>query len=168
MIRRIAAISVALTFVSFAAVKADDIGGESIAVPAPAVVEDEVVIEEAVTAPPPPFVSMESTSIAAGIGLSWGEGILSFEGQRHAFSVKGMSLIDVGVAKQISEGAVSNLTSLSDFAGRYVAVEAGAAAGVGASVLSMRNQHGVVIELTSDVEGVQLSLGPQGLDITLD
>ena len=164
MFRRIAAISVALSFVSFTAVQADDVGGESVVVPPPAVVAEE----ESVTAPPPPFLSMETTSIAAGIGLSWGQGILGFEGQRHAFSVKGMSLIDVGVAKQISEGAVSNLTSLSDFAGRYVAVEAGAAAGVGVSVLSMRNQHGVVIKLTSDVAGVQLALGPQGLYITLD
>jgi hypothetical protein len=167
MFRRIAAISVALSFVSFTAVQADDVGGESVVVPPPAVVE-EVVMEEAVTAPPPPFISMASTSIAAGIGLSWGDGILSFEGQRHAFSVKGLSLIDVGVARQISEGAVSNLSSLSDFEGRYVAVEAGAAAGAGASLLSMRNQHGVVINLTSDVEGVQLAFGPEGLHITLD
>ena len=120
------------------------------------------------TAPPPPYVSMESTSIAAGIGLSWGEGVLTFEGQRHAFSVKGLSLIDLGVAKLISEGAVSNLEELSDFEGHYAAIEAGAAAGVGASVLSMRNEHGVVIHLRSDVEGVALALGPEGFRITLD
>ncbi len=163
MFRRIAAMSVALTFVSFATAQADDPGGEDIVVPPPA-----TAVEEPVTAPPPPFVSMQSMSIAAGIGLSWGEGILSFEGQRHAFSVKGVSLIDLGVAKLISEGAVSNLEELSDFEGNYVAVEAGAAAGVGASVLSMRNEHGVVIDLSSDVEGVVLALGPEGLRITLD
>jgi hypothetical protein len=163
MIRRIVAMSVALTFVSFAAAQADDPGGEDIVVPPPA-----AAVEEPVTAPPPPYVSMESMSIAAGIGLSWGEGILSFEGQRHAFSVKSLSLIDLGVAKLVSEGAVSNLEELSDFEGHYVALEAGAAAGVGASVLSMRNQNGVVIDLTSDVEGVVLALGPEGFRITLD
>ena len=163
MIRRIAAMSIALTFVSFSAVQADDVGGESIVVPPPAVVE-----EEPVTAPPPPYVSMESTTIAAGIGVSWGEGVLSFEGQRYDFSVNGLSLIDLGVAKLVSEGAVSNLEELSDFEGHYVAVEAGAAAGVGASVLSMRNESGVVIDLTSDVEGVVLALGPEGFRITLD
>ena len=163
MIRRIIAMSIALTFVSFAAVQADDVGGEDIDVPAPAVVE-----EEPVTAPPPPYVSMESMSIAAGIGFSWGEGVLTFEGQRHAFSVKGLSLIDLGVAKLISEGAVSNLEELSDFEGHYAAVEAGAAAGVGASALSMRNENGVVIRLTADVEGIALALGPEGFRITLD
>ena len=164
MLRRIMAMSIALTFVSFAAVQADDPGGEDIDVPAPAV----VVEEEPVTAPPPPYVSMESMSIAAGIGFSWGEGVLTFEGQRHAFSVKGLSLIDLGVAKLISEGAVSNLEELSDFEGHYAAVEAGAAAGVGASALSMRNENGVVIRLTADVEGIALALGPEGFRITLD
>ena len=163
MIRRIAAISVALTLVWFAAAKADDMGGGSIPIPRPA-----VVVEDPVTAPPPPFVSMDSTSVGAGIGFSWGEGVLSFEGQRHAFSVKGLSLVDLGVAVQVSEGAVANLNSLSDFEGHYLAVEAGAAAGVGASVLSMRNQSGVVIHLRSDLSGAQLALGPEGLRITLD
>jgi hypothetical protein len=165
MIRRIALMSVALVSVSFSAVQADEMGGESIPVPAPAVV---VVEEEPVTAPPPPFVTLESRSIAAGVGISWGDGVISFEGQRHAFSVAGLSLGDLGVAKLISEGAVSNLDELADFEGHYVAVEAGAAAGVGASVVSMRNQNGVVINLKSEVEGVQLSLGPEGLRITLD
>jgi hypothetical protein len=163
MIRRIIAMSIGLTLVSFAAAQADDVGGEDIDVPPPA-----AVVEEPVTAPPPPYVSMESTSIAAGIGLSWGEGVLTFEGQRHAFSVKGLSLLDLGVAKLISEGAVSNLEDLSDFEGHYAAVEAGAAAGVGASVLRMRNEHGVIIRLKSDVEGVALALGPEGFRITLD
>jgi hypothetical protein len=166
MIRRIVAMSIALTFVSFAAVQADDPGGEDIFVPPPAQVVP--VQEEPVTAPPPPYVSMESTSIAAGIGLSWGEGVLTFEGQRYAFSVRGLSLVDLGVAKLISEGAVSNLEDLSHFEGYYAAVEAGAAAGVGASVLTMRNEHGVVIHLNSDVEGVVLALGPEGFRVTFD
>ena len=170
MVRRIAAMSIAMVFVSSMAVQADEMEGESIPVPPPAtkVEKEQVVIEEAVTAPPPPFVTVASTSIAAGIGLSWGEGILSFEGQRHAFSVKGLSIGDLGVAKLVSEGAVSNLDDLADFEGSYVAVEAGAAAGVGASVLSMRNENGVVISLKSDIEGVQLALGAEGLQITLD
>ncbi len=41
MIRRIVAMSVALTFVSFAAAQADDPGGEDIVVPTPAVVIEE-------------------------------------------------------------------------------------------------------------------------------
>ncbi|MFQ5416358.1 MAG: hypothetical protein ACE5FL_04820 [Myxococcota bacterium] len=166
MIRRIVLMSFAVVFASFAGAKADDVGGEDIVVPPPAVVVDEA--EESVTAPPPPYVSMESTSVAAGIGLGWGEGTLLFEGQRHPFSLKSLSLIDLGVAKLISEGSVENLDDLADFDGTYVAVEAGASAGLGVSAVAMRNQNGVVIRLTSDVRGVNLALGPEGLRITLD
>jgi len=169
MVRRIVAIGSAVTLVSFAAL-ADEMSGEDVEVPPPATIveEEAVIVEEPVTAAPPPYVSLESTSLAAGVGLSWGEGILTFEGQRHAFSVKGMSLGDVGFAKLISEGAVSNLENLADFEGTYVAVGAGAAAGLGGSVISMRNANGVVITLKSDAEGLALSLGPEGLRITLD
>ena len=164
MIRRISAMSIALVLTSFAAAQADEPLGEDIVVPPPATAPEE----EPVTAPPPPYVSMQSTSVAAGIGLSWGQGVLTFEGRRHAFSVKGMSLVDLGVSKLIAEGAVSNLEQLSDFEGHYAAVGAAAAVGTGASVFRMRNEHGVVIELRSDVEGVALALGPEGFRITLD
>jgi hypothetical protein len=161
MIRRILAMSFALTFVSFAAAQADDMPGEDIVVPPP-------VVEEAVTAAPPPYVSLTSTKIGAGIGMGWGDGWLLFEGVRHDFSLKSLSIGDLGVAKLISEGAVSNLQRLSDFDGTYVAVDAGAAAGVGAAALTMRNEHGVVISLRSDIEGVQLSFGAEGVRISLD
>ena len=49
MIRRIAAISIAMTFVAFSAV-ADDVGGEDIVVPPPA------APEEPVTLAPPEYV----------------------------------------------------------------------------------------------------------------
>ena len=51
MIRRIAAISIAMTFVAFSAV-ADDVGGEDIVVPPPA-----APAEEPVTLAPPEYVS---------------------------------------------------------------------------------------------------------------
>ena len=127
-----------------------------------------VIEEEPVSAPPPPFVEFERRTIAAGIGISWGGGTLSFEGRNHAFSVRGISLADLGASTAMAIGDVHNLTRLSDFEGQYVAVEAGAAAGSGAAVVAMRNEHGVVITVTSAVRGAQLKLGADGLRITLD
>jgi len=40
-------------------------------------------------------VSIETTSIAAGIGVSWGDGILSFKGKQIHFSVDGLTLVDL-------------------------------------------------------------------------
>lgn len=150
---------------------ADSVGDdEIIAVPAPVPVAPEPVVVQAppVTAPPPAFVELQRSSIGAGIGISWGHGTLSFEGNSYAFSVKGLSVGDVGAAKIIAEGAVENMESLSDFAGTYVAVEAGATAGKGVSSLTMMNEHGVTISLASQREGLGLTLGAQGFKVALD
>ena len=169
MIRRISAIAFALLFVSFTAT-ADDMDTGTIEiekadpVPPPAV----VVIEEPVTAAPPAFVEMQSRTIAAGIGARIGDGTLLVDGQAHPFSLKGISLGDIGASSMTALGPVMNLTSIEDFSGTYVAVEAGAAAGSGVATLTMRNQHGVVITLESDVTGVQLTLAGQALSIELN
>ena len=151
--------------------KADTVGEEEvIAVPAPREVAPEPVVVQQVpvTAPPPAFVELQRSSIGAGIGISWGHGTLSFEGNSYAFSVKGLSVGDVGAAKILAEGRVENMESLADFAGTYVALEAGASAGTGASTLTMMNEHGVTISLASTREGFGLTLGAQGFAIALD
>jgi hypothetical protein len=174
VIVRVIAIGLALLVLPVLSVQADQPAmKENIVVPPPpppppAAMEPVVVKEEVVTAPPPPFVELERKSIAAGIGISWGGGTLTFEGRPYAFSVKGLSLGDLGASRTSALGDVRNLESLADFAGHYVAVGAGAAAGPGAGAIAMRNEKGVVITLRSDIEGVQLSLGPEGLTIALE
>jgi hypothetical protein len=156
----------ALSLVPLAGALADDVGGGEVIM-----IEKQtavVVEEQPVTAPPPPFVEFDTTSIAAGIGARFGDGTLLVGGEEHTFSVKGVSLGDVGVARISGSGHVKNLENVSDFEGRYVAVEAGASAGVGVSTVTMRNEKGVVITLESDVKGVQLVLGAKGLNISLD
>jgi outer membrane immunogenic protein len=175
---RVVVIGLALAVVPVLAALADEPADqEEIVVPpppppmrtAPPPPEPVVVREQApVSAPPPPFVEFERRSIAAGIGISWGGGTLSFEGRNHPFSVRGISLADLGASRSVAIGDVHNLTRLSDFEGRYVAIEAGAAAGSGASAVAMRNEHGVVITLTSSVRGAQLKLGADGLSIALE
>jgi hypothetical protein len=152
--------------------QADTVGEEEeIAVPAPRPVAPEPVVVEKqvpVTAPPPAFVELQRQSLGAGIGISWGHGTLSFEGNQYGFSVKGLSVGDLGAAKILAEGQVQNMESLADFAGTYVAVEAGATAGKGGSALTMMNENGVTITLASQREGLGLTLGAQGFSIGLD
>jgi hypothetical protein len=150
---------------------ADSVGTEEeVAVPEPrAVTPEPVVVQQApVTAPPPAYVELQRSSIGAGLGISWGKGSLSFEGNNYAFSVKGLSVGDVGLAKMIAEGQVANLENLSDFAGTYVAVEAAATAGKGVGTTTMMNENGVQITLASQREGLGLTLGAQGFSISLD
>jgi hypothetical protein len=150
---------------------ADEVGGEEIVVPPPTAAptpEPVVVTKEVpVTAPPPPFVELERKSVGAGLGLSWGDGTIYWEGEAHAFGVKGLRVGDVGLARMIGEGYVQNLDRIEDFAGRYVAVEAGATAGKGGSLVAMRNEHGVVISLRTETEGLGVTLGAEGFEVEL-
>jgi hypothetical protein len=110
-------------------------------------------------------VAMESTSIAAGIGVTWGDGKLTFKGKDYPFSVDGLTLVDWGISKAQANGDVYNLTDVSKFAGTYVAAEAGLtlAGGVGGMVL--RNSDGVVLHLRSVSQGARLQLGTSWLII---
>jgi len=112
-------------------------------------------------------ISVQSTSIAAGIGVSWGDGILSFQGKDVHFSVGGLSLVDFGISKASAVGEVYNLKDLSQFPGNYLAGEAGFALAGGMGGISMRNSNGVVIVLRSASTGAKLQLGPSGLDIKM-
>src|SRR5512144_1586164 len=74
-------------------------------------------------------VSIESKSIAVGIGVSWGDGKLTYQGKEYSFSINGLSVADVGISKVSATGEVFNLKKVSDFSGNYVSAQAGAAIG---------------------------------------
>ena len=112
-------------------------------------------------------ISIETTSIAAGIGLSWGHGKLSFNGKRYGFSIDGVTLVDFGFGKSTATGEVYNLTDIADFEGNYVAAEASFALGGGVGGVSLRNPNGVVIRLNSVAQGARLQLGSSGMKIKL-
>jgi hypothetical protein len=112
-------------------------------------------------------VTIESKSIALGIGVSWGDGTLNYDGKSHDFSVKGLSVIDLGVSKVSARGKVFNLKKLEDFSGTYAAAQAGAAVGGGMSVVVLRNQNGVVLELTSTQTGIKFTLAGEGIEVKI-
>jgi len=112
-------------------------------------------------------VNIESKSVALGIGVSWGDGKLVYEGKEYPFSVNGLSVADLGISKVSATGQVYHLKSVSDFSGNYVAAEAGAVVGGGAGAIALRNQKGVVMQLTGTGTGVQLTLAGKGVDVKL-
>jgi hypothetical protein len=112
-------------------------------------------------------LTLESKSIAIGVGVSWGDGILTYRGKQYPFSVSGLSVVDLGVSKVTARGNVANLKNLQDFNGNYAAAGAGATVGGGAGAAVMRNQNGVEIALTATTQGVKLSLPVAGVDIKL-
>ena len=112
-------------------------------------------------------LTVSGGTVAAGIGLHWGTGTLSYSGKTYPVKVEGLSVGEVGVIRATARGEVSNLEKLEDFSGNYVAVGVEATAAGGAGVTVMRNQNGVVVELTSTTQGASLKLGAEGLRLTL-
>ena len=112
-------------------------------------------------------VTIESKSVALGIGVSWGDGKLDYGGKTRDFSVRGLSVVDLGVSKVSARGKVFNLNKVEDFPGRYAAAQAGAAVGGGMSAVVLRNQNGVVLELTSTQTGVKFTLAGEGIEVKL-
>ena len=112
-------------------------------------------------------VTMESKSIAAGVGVTWGEGKLSFKGKDYPFSIDGLTVVDIGITKASAVGDVYNLTDVAKFAGTYVAAEAGFTLAGGMGGMVLRNQEGVVMHVRSTSKGAKLQLGTSGLNIKL-
>jgi len=116
---------------------------------------------------PDATLKLHTGSVAAGIGFSWGGGTLTYKGKDHEFSVKGLSVGDVGITKAEASGKVYGLKDIKDFNGNYTAVGAGATVAGGGSIISMRNQNGVTIDLVTTTQGLKVTLGGGGVDLQL-
>lgn len=116
---------------------------------------------------PAATVSLKSKSIALGAGVSWGDGVLTYEGKDYPFSVSELSLLDLGRSSVNATGRVYNLNNLSDFSGNYVATQATFAVAGGTGELTMTNAKGVVISLSSQESGIQFTAGPAGITVKL-
>jgi hypothetical protein len=113
-------------------------------------------------------ITVTATSVAAGIGWSWGKGTLTMlDGSQHDFKVSGLDVAAVGIKQATGVGKVYNMKKLEDFEGQYVKAAAGATVGGGMSAASMRNDKGVVINLTGVGQGVDFRLAVSGMEVKL-
>lgn len=127
------------------------------------------VLAVAVAAEPNPSgtVNISSKTVAIGVGVSWGDGTLSYQGKTYTFSVEGLSVVDLGISNITSNGEVFNLNNVADFSGNYAAGEAGIAIAGGPSDTIMKNDKGVVIRLHGTQQGGRLTLAAQGVKLLL-
>lgn len=113
-------------------------------------------------------VTLESKSVAIGIGVSWGHGTLTmYDGTTYKFKVNGLSVVDLGISKISATGEVYNLVQAKDLNGTFIAGEAGVTLLGGGSVSAMKNSNGVVMQLKSSQKGMRLTLAPGGLQVEL-
>jgi hypothetical protein len=117
--------------------------------------------------PPDATVRLTAGSVAAGIGYTWGNGVLTYKGREYPFSINGLSVVDVGIAQASASGSMYNLKKLEDFNGTYTGVTAGATVAGGAGAAAMENQNGVMINLVGTSQGLQFKLSMDGVKMTL-
>ena len=127
------------------------------------------VFSTAMAAEPAPSgtVTLTSKAVALGIGVSWGDGVLTVAGKTYPFSVEGLSVADVGVSSVTTSGEVFNLKNVADFSGNFVAGEAGIAIAGGPTDQILKNQNGVVLRLHGTQQGARLTLAAQGVKLTI-
>lgn len=116
---------------------------------------------------PDGVIELSGGAVAAGVGFSWGSGTLIYQGQRYPLKVSGFTLASVGVTHYTAAGTVTGLKTARDINGVFTSVAAGGTLGGGGNIAAMRNQNGVVIQMTSTTAGLSLTLAAEGVKISI-
>ena len=96
-----------------------------------------------------------------------GEGFLTVNGETHAFRIGGLGIGGIGVAAIDASGVVYNLPSVDAFAGTYGNARLGMTGGSkGKGRVWLKNTNGVVMELTTQMRGLALTGGVDGVLVT--
>ena len=113
-------------------------------------------------------ISLSATSAAVGVGYTWGNGVLHWNGHTYRFSVKGLNVAAVGYSKVMARGVVRHLTHLHDFDGTYGSSTGEATAGKGIVGQALANSNGVEILINGTSRGAKLSGSVDGVQLTLN
>lgn len=115
--------------------------------------------------PPDGRVEFSSTSYGLLLGVNRGEGRLIVKDRQYFFTVSGIKLATLGIARINAIGQVYHLRDLADFSGRYYAVEGAFTIVQGGGNALLRNSKGVMLYLQNVQQGLELTLGGGGFDI---
>lgn len=116
---------------------------------------------------PDATIDLTARSVAAGVGYTWGGGTLHYRGKDYPLTVKGISVIDIGISKFSARGDVFHLNKPEDINGIYHALAASAAVAGGGGVATLENDKGVRISMVTSAAGLQFKLAPEGVSIKL-
>ena len=113
-------------------------------------------------------IKIDETQLGFIIGGDIGKGILTYQGVDYSFKTGGIKVGGMGIAKISAVGEVYDLFDLSQFPGTYVAGDYGISLGGGVGGMVLKNQNDVFLRLRSTMEGVDLNVGLEGLNIKLE
>jgi hypothetical protein len=114
----------------------------------------------------PPTGTVRIEQVQAGLIASGevGGGRLTFRGKSYPITVGGLGIGAIGASRSLASGSVYKLTKLEDFAGAYLQLKEGWAVGNRSRGYTwLRNDKGVTLRLDTRRQGLQLSLGADGV-----
>ena len=112
-------------------------------------------------------ITLIAHSAAVGVGYTWGDGTLYYNHHRYHFSVRGISVADVGYSRIVGHGRVYNLHKVADFSGTYGASTGEATAGRGLAGQALVNTAGVQIRIDDVTRGGELAGSAEGIQLRL-
>ncbi|BAK83930.1 hypothetical protein [Komagataeibacter medellinensis] len=112
-------------------------------------------------------ISFRLSAADLGAGVSWGKGVLSFEGHDYPFRIRGGSGAAIGFSTMQATGTVYNLYRLQDVEGTYWSVQGEATIGAGKGGAVMENNNGIHIKFTSSSSGARLAFSVERLTLRL-
>lgn len=113
-------------------------------------------------------VDIDQTRVSFLVSGNGGGGVLHYRGKDYPFSIGGLGIGGIGVAKVTARGNVYNLENIERFGGLYSEMRTGyALADKGDGKLWLKNDAGVVINLVGKNKGIGLTLGADAVTISL-
>ena len=102
------------------------------------------------------------------VTAGYGGRVLKFNGKAYPFKIAGLGVGGIGASSVQARGIVYDLASVEKFPGTYIAARAGAVIGNrSAGKMWLKNENGVFMELAAKRKGLMLSLGADGVVITM-
>ena len=109
-------------------------------------------------------IALTARSAGVGLGFVWGAGTIEYQGKQYPVRLDGFGT-GAGVSSLTARGVVYHLKQAEDLNGNYSGLGAGAAVGQGKNRLRMRNEKGVVIDLTAEGSGLLIGLGLRAITL---
>jgi hypothetical protein len=112
---------------------------------------------------------IDETQVMVLVGGDLGGGTLLLDHNSYSFRTGGLKIGGLGMHKIHLVGDVYDLNDVADFHGIYFSAQAGITLGdVGKQGLWLKNSKGVTLHLkSSGAEGIALSVGVEGFEITM-
>ncbi len=136
--------------------------GVALALAAPAYAADP-----GVSSAPDARVTIYAKSANLGVGWSWGDGVLHYEGHSYHFAISGLNVAAVGYSTLTGHGRVYNLHHLHDFDGTYYQSHGEVTAGRGIGGSLYINGNGVQVRVDDVTHGAQLAGSASGIQFKL-